>query len=109
VDDAFRRGAIGGGYWLRPKGPNCDVVIACQGMVAPEAIRAAGLIAENRRDAGVPAVTSADRPGWRGSARTAATGPSLWVSIISRRPVRLAISTLISDCLRNASSRRSRF
>ena len=60
-DDAFRQGAIDGGYWLRKPGPNCDVVIAYQGAVAPEAIKAAGMIGETRRDVGVLAVTSADR------------------------------------------------
>src|SRR5690606_34621235 len=50
ADDAFRQGAIDGGYWLRKPGPNAEVVIAYQGVVAPEAIRAAGAIAEHRRD-----------------------------------------------------------
>lgn len=58
---------VAGGYWLRPPGPNCDVAIAYAGAVAPEAIAAAGLLAEHRRDVGVLAVTSADRlfSGWR--------------------------------------------
>jgi pyruvate dehydrogenase E1 component len=34
ADDAFRQGAIDGAYWLRPPGPNCEVVIAYQGAVA---------------------------------------------------------------------------
>jgi pyruvate dehydrogenase E1 component len=37
------------------------VAIACQGVIAPEAIRAAGLISEGPRDVAVLAVTSADR------------------------------------------------
>jgi pyruvate dehydrogenase E1 component len=55
-----------GAYWLRKPGPNCDVVIAYTGAVAPEAIEATGLIGENRRDVGLLAVTSADRlhSGW---------------------------------------------
>lgn len=61
VDDDFRQGAIDGAYWLRKPGPNCEVVIAYQGAVAPQAIKAAGIIAEDRRDIGVLAVTSADR------------------------------------------------
>ena len=52
---------IKGAYWLRPPGPNCDVVIAYTGALAPEAIEAAGLIGEDRRDVGLLAVTSADR------------------------------------------------
>jgi pyruvate dehydrogenase E1 component len=76
ADDAFRQGAIDGGYWLRRPGPNCDVVIAYQGVVAPEAIRAAGIIAESRRDMGVLAVTSADRlnAGWTAAQRARARG-----------------------------------
>src|SRR2546421_5230418 len=55
-----------GAYWLRKPGPNCDLVIAYSGAVAPEAIEAVGLIGENRRDVGLLAITSADRlhAGW---------------------------------------------
>ncbi len=71
VDDSFRQGAIDGAYWLRKPGPNCEVVIAYQGAVAPEAIAAAGMIGEYRRDIGVLAVTSADRlnAGWTAAQR----------------------------------------
>lgn len=76
ADDDFRQGAVDGGYWLRKPGPNCEVVIAYQGVVAPEAIRAAGLIAERRRDVGVLAITSADRlnAGWTAAQRARARG-----------------------------------
>ncbi len=76
ADDDFRQGAIDGAYWLRKPGPNCEVVIAYQGVVAPEAIRAAGLLAEARRDVGVLAVTSADRlnAGWTAAQRARARG-----------------------------------
>jgi pyruvate dehydrogenase E1 component len=76
ADDDFRQGAVDGGYWLRKPGPNCEVVIAYQGVVAPEAIRAAGLIAESRRDVGVLAITSADRlnAGWTAAQRARARG-----------------------------------
>ena len=50
-----------GAYWLRRPGPNCEVVIAYTGAVAPEAIEAAGLLGEDRRDVGLLAITSADR------------------------------------------------
>lgn len=65
------QGAIDGAYWLRKPGPNCELVIAYQGAVAPEAIAAAGLIAEHRRDVAVLAVTSADRlhAGWTAAQR----------------------------------------
>ncbi|WP_043837174.1 hypothetical protein [Muricoccus aerilatus] len=52
---------LAGGYWMRRPGPNPQVVIAYAGTLAPEAIEAVGLIAEDRRDVGLLAVTSADR------------------------------------------------
>ncbi|MBS8225728.1 transketolase-like TK C-terminal-containing protein [Vannielia litorea] len=76
VDDDFRQGAIDGAYWLRKPGPNCDVVIAYQGAVAPEAIAAAGILGEHRRDVSVLAVTSSDRlnAGWTAAQRERARG-----------------------------------
>jgi pyruvate dehydrogenase E1 component len=75
-DDAFRQGAIDGAYWLRRPGPNCEVVIAYQGAVATEAIKAAGMVGEGRRDVGVLAVTSADRlnAGWTAAQRARSRG-----------------------------------
>lgn len=85
-DDAFRQGAIDGAYWLRPPGPNCEVVIAYQGAVAPEAIRAAGMLAEARRDVGVLAITSADRlnAGWTAAQRARSRGAAQAESHIER-------------------------
>ena len=62
-----RRQIIDGAYWLRAPGPNCELVVAYQGVVAPEALTAAGLVSEDRRDVGLLAVTSADRlnAGWQ--------------------------------------------
>ncbi|MEJ5021153.1 transketolase [Ochrobactrum vermis] len=76
LDDSFRQGTIDGAYWLRKPGPNCEVVIAYQGVIAPESIKAAGLIGESRRDIGVLAVTSADRlhAGWTAAQRARARG-----------------------------------
>ena len=75
-DDSFKQGTIDGAYWLREPGPNCEVVIAYQGVVAPEAIKAAGIIGEFRRDIGVLAVTSADRlnAGWAAAQRARSKG-----------------------------------
>src|SRR5204863_6319285 len=36
-----------GAYWMRKPGPNCDIVIAYTGAVAPEAVEAVGLIGES--------------------------------------------------------------
>ncbi len=85
-DADFVRGVIDGAYWLRPPGPNCEVVIAYQGCVAPEAIEAAGRIGNDRRDIGVLAVTSADRlnSGWTAARRARARGQKQALSQIER-------------------------
>ena len=76
VTEEFTQAVIDGGYWLREPGPNCEVVIAYQGVIAPEAIKAAGMIGEDRRDVGVLAVTSADRlnAGWQAAQRARVRG-----------------------------------
>ena len=72
----LRQAIIGGGYWLRRPGPNCEVVVAYTGAIAPEAIQAVGLMAEDRRDVGLLAVTSADRlmAGWSAASRARERG-----------------------------------
>ena len=77
---------IAGAYWLRKPGPNAEVVVAYQGAVAPEAIEAVGLIAEDRRDVGLLAVTSADRlqAGWTAAARARETGQPNALSHVER-------------------------
>ena len=73
---ALRRAIVDGAYWLREPGPNCQVVVAYTGAVAPEAIQAIGLMAEDRRDVGLLAVTSADRlnAGWTAAWRARERG-----------------------------------
>jgi len=82
----FRQGVIDGAYWLKPPGPNCEIVIAYQGVVAPEAIEASWRIGEDRRDLGVLAVTSADRlnAGWTAAQRARRRGASTAQSHIER-------------------------
>jgi len=67
----LRQGIVDGAYWLRKPGPNAQVIVAYTGAVAPEAIAAVGLMAEDRRDVGLLAVTSADRlnAGWTAAQR----------------------------------------
>ncbi|MER8823635.1 transketolase [Mesorhizobium sp. M0991] len=67
---------VDGGYWLRPPGPNAEVIVAYTGAVAPEAIEAVGMMAEDRRDVGLLAVTSADRlnAGWTAASRARERG-----------------------------------
>jgi pyruvate dehydrogenase E1 component len=72
----LRQAIVDGAYWLREPGPNCQVVVAYTGAVAPEAIQATGLMAEDRRDVGLLAVTSADRlnAGWSAAWRARERG-----------------------------------
>jgi pyruvate dehydrogenase E1 component len=72
----LRQAIVDGAYWQRPPGPNCQVVVAYAGAVVPEAIQAVGLMAEDRRDVGLLAVTSADRlnAGWTAAQRARERG-----------------------------------
>lgn len=83
---AFRQGTIDGAYWMREPGPNCEIVLAYQGAVAPEVIRAAGMIAQGRRDVGVLSVTSADRlnAGWTAAQRAQSRGNTVAESHVER-------------------------
>ena len=76
IDDGLARDIVDGAYWLRRPGPNAEIVVAYTGAVAPEAIEAIGLMAEDRRDVGLLAVTSADRlnAGWTAAARARERG-----------------------------------
>ena len=67
---------VDGAYWLRRPGPNAQVIVAYTGAIAPEAIEAVGLMAEDRRDVGLLAVTSADRlnAGWTAAQRARERG-----------------------------------
>jgi pyruvate dehydrogenase E1 component len=76
MNPQLRQEVIDGGYWMRRPGPNAQVVVAYAGAVAPEAIEAVGLMAEDRRDVGLLAVTSADRlnAGWTAAQRARERG-----------------------------------
>lgn len=82
----LRQGIVDGGYWLRKPGPNAQVVVAYMGAVAPEAIEAVGLMAEDRRDVGLLAITSADRlnAGWTAAQRARERGLVHARSLIER-------------------------
>ena len=84
--EGFAKGVIDGAYWLRAPGTNAEVIIAYQGCIAPEAIEAAGLIGEDRRDVGVLAVTSADRlnAGWHAAQRARKRGNAKALGHIER-------------------------
>jgi pyruvate dehydrogenase E1 component len=86
LDVELGQGIIDGAYWLRRPGPNCQVVVAYTGAVAPEAMQAVGLMAEDRRDVGLLAVTSADRlnAGWTAAHRARERGLAHARSAIER-------------------------
>ena len=77
---------VAGAYWVRRPGPNAEAVIAYTGTVAPEAVEAVGLIAEDRRDVGLLAVTSADllHSGWQTAQRAREDGHTDVVSHVER-------------------------
>jgi pyruvate dehydrogenase E1 component len=72
----LRNDIVDGGYWLRKPGPNAQVIVAYTGAIAPEAIAAVGMMAEDRRDVGLLAITSADRlnAGWSAAQRARERG-----------------------------------
>jgi len=91
----LQRDITGGAYWLREPGPNCQVVVAYTGAVAPEAIQAVGLMAEDRRDVGLLAVTSADRlnAGWTAAQRARERG-----LVHARSHIERLFATLPGNC-----------
>ena len=66
MTEPLARSIIDGGYWLRRPGSSARTVIAYQGTVAPEALRAIAALGEGDKDVGLLAVTSSDRlnAGW---------------------------------------------
>ena len=90
MDKALSDGIIRGAYWLKPPTPQCEVVIAYQGVLANEAIEASAQIGGDRRNVALLAVTSADRlnAGWHGAQRARLHGDSA---------ARSHIETLLTD------------
>ncbi len=76
MTDQLRADIVNGGYWLRAPEADTRVCIVAMGAVMPEAIQAAGLLAERQRGVGVLAVTSADRlsAGWHAADRAREQG-----------------------------------
>ncbi len=91
---------IQGGYWLRPPTARTEIVIAYQGVVASEAITAAGELGGARDNVAVLAVTSADRlnAGWHASQRArrhGEPGGSHVESLLAEVPDRAGLVTVI--------------
>ncbi len=96
IDDDLADHILAGAYWMRPPGPNCEAVIAYTGAVATEAIEAAGLIAEDRREVGLLAITSSDRLFADHSSAMRRGEPSSHVSrLLDRLPRHCAVVTVI--------------
>ncbi|MER8537615.1 transketolase [Mesorhizobium sp. M1005] len=95
IDSGFTEDIVNGGYWMRKPGPNAQVVVAYTGAVAPEAIEAVGLMAEDRRDVGLLAITSADRlnAGW-----TAAQKAREYGLIHARSHIERLLGAIPSHC-----------
>ncbi len=96
ITPSLRDEIIQGGYWLRRPEPGTQTAIVYTGAVAPEAIEAAGLLAEDRRGVGVLAVTSADRlsAGWHAAQRAREHG---------ERDARAHVEDLLSELPRDAA------
>ncbi|MCV3244123.1 pyruvate dehydrogenase E1 component [Mesorhizobium robiniae] len=82
----FAQEVIDGGTWLKEPGPNADLVIAYQGTVGTEAIAAAGMLCDLRRDIGVLSITSTDRlnAGWQAAQRARARRNPAAISHVER-------------------------
>jgi pyruvate dehydrogenase E1 component len=86
IDETARQDIINGAYWMRRPGPNAEIIVAYAGAVAPEAIEAVGMMAEDRRDVGLLAITSADRlnAGWTAASQAREHGTAHARSHIER-------------------------
>ena len=67
INHELKQNVIKGGYWLRKPGPNPEIIIIYQGVVASEAVEATGMLGERFKDIGVLGITSSDNlfHGWK--------------------------------------------
>jgi pyruvate dehydrogenase E1 component len=92
---ALQTDILSGAYWVKPPRAGAGLVIAYSGVVAPEAAAAFAAIAEDMPEAGLLAITSADRlhGGWREAladrrrGKTGASHVELLLSPLSRYAV----------------------
>ncbi len=82
----LRRDILAGAYWAKEPAPGSDFALAYCGVVAPEAMAAFEMIAEDLPGAGLLAITSPDRlhAGWRDAARARRGGDRHAMSHIDR-------------------------
>ncbi len=76
LSGALKEDIIAGGYWLKAPAPGAGLAIVYSGAVAPEAIAAHREILEDAPEAGLLAVTSADRlnAGWHAAEQARRSG-----------------------------------
>jgi pyruvate dehydrogenase E1 component len=98
-DDAWQADAVAGGYWLKRPAPDARAAVVYLGAVAPEALQAWELLAEDLPGLGLLAVTSPDmlHRGW--SAREAGrwqggSAPSHIETLLSVLPADAGLVTL---------------
>jgi len=60
IDELLKTNILKGGYWLKKPGPNPQLVIVYQGVIANEVIEAASILGERFKDIGVLSITSSD-------------------------------------------------
>ena len=60
LDKNLTNDILKGGYWLKKPGPNPEIIIVYQGVMANEVIQATGYLGENFKDVGVLSITSSD-------------------------------------------------
>jgi pyruvate dehydrogenase E1 component len=95
ADAGFSREVIAGGYWLKAPAPGARFAIAYTGAIAPEALAAHAALAEDVPEAGLLAITSADRlfHGWQAAERARQAG---------RRETRAHLEDLLAPLARDA-------
>jgi len=76
VEPNLAEAIVAGAYWLREPGPAAELAIAYCGAVAPEAVAAHQMVAEDSPEAGLLAITSPDRlhRDWLATRARGATG-----------------------------------
>ncbi len=96
ADDNWREGAIAGGYWLRPPGPECDAAIIACGALMPEALAAFEELKDEIPGLGLLNVTSPDllHRGWSAAVRTHGTVSHVEV-LLSALPPHARLVTLL--------------
>jgi pyruvate dehydrogenase E1 component len=78
IDGDLEQAIIDGGYWLRRPAPGAQLALAYCGAVAPEALAAFEMMAQDVPEAGLLAITSPDRlhRRWRQARRSGAASPA---------------------------------